>query len=138
PSPFSCSTSSATTLLRSTMAPWESGRGILRCRSKRTDPEASMTATDIKGLGVSTTSVDTLTADERGLDLFLRWRAGSLEALDAAAQSDPRFALAHCTKAYIAWRMGRADLATAAGRQGTAAAGEGRHEAARLHRVAGV
>ena len=92
-----------------------------------------MTATDIKGLGVSTTSVDALTAYERGLDLFLRWRAGSLEALDAAAQSDPRFALAHCTKAYIAWRMGRADLATAAARQATALADEARHERERLH-----
>src|SRR4029453_15877775 len=128
PPSCSCCTSSATTLLRSTMAPWESGRGILRCRSKRTDPEESMTATDIRGLGGSTTSVDTLTAYERGLDLFLRWRAGSLEALDAAAQSDPRFALAHCTKAYIAWRMGRADLATAAARQATALADEARPE----------
>ena len=92
-----------------------------------------MTATDIKGLGVSTTSVDGLTAYERGLDLFLRWRTGSLEALDAAAQYDPRFALAHCTKAYIAWRMGRADLATAAARQATALADEARHERERLH-----
>jgi tetratricopeptide (TPR) repeat protein len=92
-----------------------------------------MTATDIKGLGVSTASVDALAAYERGLDLFLRWRAGSLEALDAAVQSDPRFALAHCTKAYIAWRMGRADLAIAAARRATAVADDARHDRERLH-----
>jgi Tetratricopeptide repeat len=92
-----------------------------------------MTATDIKGLGVSTKSSDALAAYERGLDLFLRWRGGAVEALDAAAQSDPLFALAHCTKAYIAWRMGRADLATAAARQATAAGDEARHERERLH-----
>src|SRR5262245_36512939 len=92
-----------------------------------------MTGTDIKGLGVSTTSADALAAYERGLDLFLRWRAGPLEALDAAAQSDPRFALAYCTKAYIAWRMGRADLAIAAGRQAAAVADDARHERERLH-----
>lgn len=92
-----------------------------------------MTATDIKGLGVSTTSADALAAYERGLDLFLRWRGGAVEALDAAAQRDPRFALAHCTKAYIAWRMGRADLATAAARQATAVADDARHERERLH-----
>ena len=75
-----------------------------------------MTYTDTKGLPVSTASADALAAYERGVDLFLRWRTGSLEALDAAVQPDPRFALAHCAKAYIAWRMGRADLAIAAGR----------------------
>src|SRR5438445_802889 len=92
-----------------------------------------MTATHITGLGVSTKSADALAAYERGLDLFLRWRTGSVEALDAAAQSDPRFALAYCTKAYIAWRMGRADLATAASRQATAVADDARHERERLH-----
>jgi tetratricopeptide (TPR) repeat protein len=92
-----------------------------------------MTATDSKGLGVSTSSADALTAYERGLDLFLRWRSGSLEALDAAAQRDPRFALAHCTKAYIAWRMGRADLAVAAAAQATAVADDARHDRERLH-----
>src|SRR5262245_64012843 len=79
-----------------------------------------MTGTDIKGLGVSTNSADAVRSFERGLDLFLRWRTGALEALDAAAQSDSRFALAYCTKAYIAWRMGRADLVIAAARQATA------------------
>ena len=92
-----------------------------------------MTATDIKGLDVSTTSSDALAAYERGLDLFLRWRGGAVEALDAAVQSDPRFALAHCTKAYIAWRMGRADLASTAARKATAVADDARHERERLH-----
>lgn len=92
-----------------------------------------MTTTDIKGLGVSTKSSDALAAYERGLDLFLRWRGGAVEALDAAVQSDPRFALAHCTKAYIAWRMGRADLATAAAQQATAVGDDARHERERLH-----
>jgi tetratricopeptide (TPR) repeat protein len=92
-----------------------------------------MTTTDIKGLGVSTTSADALAAYERGLDLFLRWRTGSVEALDAAAQCDPRFALAQCTKAYIAWRMGRADLAVAAARQATAAADDVSHDREHLH-----
>ena len=92
-----------------------------------------MTATDTKGLGVSTKSSEALAAYERGLDLFLRWRGGAVEALDAAVQSDPRFALAHCTKAYIAWRMGRADLAIAAARQATAVGDDTRHDRERLH-----
>jgi tetratricopeptide (TPR) repeat protein len=92
-----------------------------------------MTCTDSKGLAVSTTSPDALAAYERGVDLFLRWRSGSMEALDAAVQCDPGFALAHCTRAYIAWRMGRADLATAAGRQAAALADHAHHERERLH-----
>ena len=60
-----------------------------------------MACTDVTGLAVSTTSSDALTAYERGVDLFLRWRTGSMEALDAAATSDPHFALASCTRAYI-------------------------------------
>ena len=92
-----------------------------------------MTATDIKGLGVSTKSSDALAAYERGLDLFLRWRGGAVETLDAAVQSDPRFALAHCTKAYIAWRMGQADLAIAAARQATAVGDDARHDRECLH-----
>ncbi len=89
--------------------------------------------TDSKGLAVSTTSSDALAAYERGADLFLRWRGGAIEALDAAAASDPHFALAHCTKAYIAWRMGRVDLATAAGQQAAALADDARHERERRH-----
>src|SRR5262245_320439 len=92
-----------------------------------------MSHVDVKGLAVSTASSDALAAYERGLDLFLRWRTGSLEALDAAIQSDPRLALAHCAKAFIAWRMGRADLATAAGRDAAALADAVEHERERLH-----
>jgi len=92
-----------------------------------------MTCTDVTGLAVSTTSSDALTAYERGVDLFLRWRTGSMEALDAAATSDPHFALASCTRAYIGWRMGRVDLASAAAAQAVARADAAHHERERLH-----
>jgi Flp pilus assembly protein TadD len=92
-----------------------------------------MMMTDAAGLAVSTTSADALAAYERGVDLFLRWRAGALEALEAATTSDPRFALAACTRAYIAWRMGRVDLADAAARQAVALADAPRHERERGH-----
>jgi len=92
-----------------------------------------MTATDTKGLSISTKSSDALAAYERGLDLFLRWRGGAVETLDAAAQHDPRFALAHCTKAYVSWRMGRADLAVAAARQATAVADDAHDDREGLH-----
>src|SRR5215468_9985502 len=49
-----------------------------------------MSSADLKGLAVSTTSADALAAYERGVDLFLRWRTGALDALDVAAQRDPR------------------------------------------------
>jgi tetratricopeptide (TPR) repeat protein len=86
-----------------------------------------MTHADLKGLPVSTRSAEALAAYERGVDLFLRWRSGALDALDAAAQCDPSFALAHCTRAYVAWRMGRVDVAAAAAQQATRA-GEARDE----------
>ena len=89
--------------------------------------------TDLKGLAVSTPSSEALAAYERGVDLFLRWRAGVVDALDAATQCDPRFALVHCTKAHIASRMGRADLATAASRQAVALADDVSSERERLH-----
>jgi tetratricopeptide (TPR) repeat protein len=92
-----------------------------------------MTYTDSKGLAVSTASADALAAYERGVDLFLRWRAGALEALEAAGQCDPSFALAPCTRAYIAWRMGRVDIAAAAAAEAVARAGEARHERERAH-----
>jgi tetratricopeptide (TPR) repeat protein len=92
-----------------------------------------MTCTDLAGLAVSTTSTDALAAYERGVDLFLRWRAGSMEALEAAEKSDPRFPLAACTRAYIAWRMGRADLADAAAQQAVALMDAAHHERERLH-----
>jgi tetratricopeptide (TPR) repeat protein len=81
-----------------------------------------MTHADLKGLAVSTASADALAAWERGVDLFLRWRSGALEALDTAGQRDPSFALAHCTRAYVAWRMGRFDVAAAAAEQAVAQA----------------
>ena len=54
-----------------------------------------MAYSDTRGLPVSTTSSNALTAYERGVDLFLRWRGGALEALNAATQDDPHFTLAH-------------------------------------------
>jgi tetratricopeptide (TPR) repeat protein len=90
-------------------------------------------AQDLKGLAVSTSSADALTAYERGVDLFLRWRSGAPEALEAAAQHDPSFALAHCTRTYVAWRMGRVDVATAAARQAVECAGDAHDEREREH-----
>ena len=92
-----------------------------------------MANTDVKGLAVSTASADALGAYERGVDLFLRWRGGALDALDLAAQHDPDFALAHCTRAYVAWRMGRVDLAVAAARQAVARADDAHDERERGH-----
>ena len=92
-----------------------------------------MPLTDLAGLAVSTTSTDALAAYERGVDLFLRWRSGALEALDAASAADPRFALAACTRAYIAWRMGRVDLADAAARHAVTLGDAAHHERERLH-----
>ena len=92
-----------------------------------------MALSDAKGLAVSTTSTDALAAYERGVDLFLRWRAGAMEALDASAKADPNFALVHCTRAYIAWRMGRVDLASAAADRAAAVADSARTERERIH-----
>ena len=92
-----------------------------------------MSHSDLKGLAVSTASSEALAAYERGTDLFLRWRAGAPEALDAAAQADPSFALAHCTRAYVAWRMGRVDAAAAAAGQAAARADDARGERERMH-----
>ena len=92
-----------------------------------------MTATDTVGLAVSTASSEALAAYERGVDLFLRWRGGAMDALDAALKADPAFPLAACTRAYIAWRMGRVDLADAAAAQAVALADSARHERERLH-----
>src|SRR5262249_34518368 len=41
--------------------------------------------------------------------------------------------LAHCTRAYLAWRMGRVDLATAAAQQAAKAADAARTERERQH-----
>jgi tetratricopeptide (TPR) repeat protein len=92
-----------------------------------------MAHADLKGLEVSTTSADALAAYERGVDLFLRWRSGALEALDAAGQADPSFALVHCTRAYVGWRMGRADVVATAARQAVERADAAHHEREREH-----
>jgi tetratricopeptide (TPR) repeat protein len=92
-----------------------------------------MTGTDAAGLAVSTASGEALAAYERGVDLFLRWRGGAMEALDAALKADPTFALAACARAYIAWRMGRVDLADTAATQAVALADAARHERERGH-----
>ncbi|HSE06548.1 MAG TPA: hypothetical protein VLK35_20540 [Methylomirabilota bacterium] len=75
-----------------------------------------MTHTDSKGLAVSTSSAEAFAAYERGLDLFLRWRGGPMEALGTAVKADPGFVLAHCARALIAWRMGQVAAASAAHR----------------------
>jgi tetratricopeptide (TPR) repeat protein len=80
----------------------ERGKGII------------MGYTDAQGLAVSTTSVDALAAYERGIDLYLRWRTGAPEAIQAAVTADPHFALAYCTRAYMAWRMGNIPMANEA------------------------
>src|SRR5215468_9985501 len=69
----------------------------------------------------------------------LRARRRSVPALAyrcprrAGCRGAARSALVHCTKAYITSRMGRADLATAAGRAALALADEARDERERLH-----
>jgi tetratricopeptide (TPR) repeat protein len=80
-----------------------------------------MAYTDMRGLPITTTSSEALAAYERGVDLFLRWRGGALEALNEATKHDPHFALAHCTKAFMGWRMGNVNVALD-GHQGAMAA----------------
>jgi tetratricopeptide (TPR) repeat protein len=92
-----------------------------------------MAYTDIRGLAVSTTSSEALAAYERGVDLFLRWRGGALDALNAAVGYDPHFALAHCTKAFIGWRMGNVNVAVEAHRQAMATASDVHTEREHLH-----
>ena len=76
-----------------------------------------MALSDRLGLAVSTSSSEALTAYEQGIDLALRWRSGAMDALNAAVVSDPRFTLAHCTKAYVGLRMGQVDTALEAHQQ---------------------
>jgi tetratricopeptide (TPR) repeat protein len=88
---------------------------------------------DMRGLPVSTTSSEALAAYERGVDLFLRWRGGALEALNAATNDDPHFTLAHCTKAYMGWRMGNVHVALDGYRGAMAAVNDMRTEREQLH-----
>jgi tetratricopeptide (TPR) repeat protein len=92
-----------------------------------------MAYTDLRGLAVSTTSADALGAYERGIDLFLRWREGAAEALEAAVTADPRFALGHCTRAYVAWRTGKPAIAREAHQHVMALADDARDEREHLH-----
>jgi tetratricopeptide (TPR) repeat protein len=92
-----------------------------------------MAYTDMRGLPVSTTSSEALAAYEHGVDLFLRWRSGALEALNAATNYDPHFALAYCTKAYIGWRMGNVNVALDGHRGAMVAANDTRSEREHLH-----
>ena len=92
-----------------------------------------MAYSDLKGLAVSTSSFEALHAYERGLDLFLRWRGGAMDALNAAVKADPRFVLAHCARALIAWRMGQAALASSAHQEVMALADHARDEREHLH-----
>lgn len=92
-----------------------------------------MGLTDARGLAVSTASSEALEAYERGLDRTIRWRRGALEALDAAVASDSRFALAHCTRAFTAWRMGRVEVALESHERTTALADDAFDEREHLH-----
>ncbi len=76
-----------------------------------------MAYTDAQGYAVSTSSSEALAAYTQGVSLWIRWRGGAMEALDSALADDPHFALAHCTRAYLAWRMGRGDIVADAHQQ---------------------
>lgn len=92
-----------------------------------------MTYTDSMGYAVSTTSAEALAAYEQGVSLWLRQRSGSVERLDHAVAIDPHFALAHCTRAYTALRMGKVDVALAAHQQAMALADAVHDEREQLH-----
>ncbi|MGQ4810208.1 hypothetical protein NKDENANG_03657 [Candidatus Entotheonellaceae bacterium PAL068K] len=92
-----------------------------------------MTYTDTMGYAVSTSSSEAFAAYEQGVNLWLRWRGGAVEALEHAVAIDPHFALAHCTRAYIAWRLGQVDVALAAHRQAMRLADDVHDERERLH-----
>jgi tetratricopeptide (TPR) repeat protein len=92
-----------------------------------------MTYTDALGYAVSTTSSQALAAYEQGVELWLRWRSGAFEALDTAVTSDPHFALAHCTQAYMAWRMGKVETALEAHARAVARADAAYDEREHLH-----
>ena len=92
-----------------------------------------MAYTDTMGYVVSTTSSEALAAYEQGVSLWLRQRSGAVEALDHAVAVDPHFSLAHCTRAYVAWRAGKVEDALAAHRQAMARADDAHDERERLH-----
>src|SRR5262245_38832807 len=92
-----------------------------------------MALTDRLGLAVSTASSEALTAYEHGIGLALRWRGGVMEALNTATAADPRFTLAHCTRAYVALRMGQVDTVVAAHQQALALQDSVQTEREHLH-----
>jgi tetratricopeptide (TPR) repeat protein len=92
-----------------------------------------MSYMDDLGYTVSTTSAEALEAYEQGVSRWLRWRGGAVEALERAVEIDPQFALGHCTRAYVAWRMGRVDVALEAHQQAMALADGVQDERERMH-----
>jgi tetratricopeptide (TPR) repeat protein len=92
-----------------------------------------MTAIDTMGYRVSTTSSEALDAYEQGVSLWLRQRSGAVEALDQAVAVDPQFTLAHCTRAYVAWRAGRVQAALAAQAQAMVCAADAQEAREQLH-----
>jgi len=92
-----------------------------------------MTYTDTMGYAVSTMSSEALAAYEQGVSLWLRQRSGAVDALNRAVAVDSHFALAHCTRAYVAWRMGQVETALAAHQQAMARADDAHDEREHLH-----
>ena len=92
-----------------------------------------MADTDTMGYVVSTPSLEALAAYEQGVSLWLRQRSGAVEALEHAVAVDPHFPLAHCTRAYVAWRAGKVEVALAAHRQAMARADDAHDARERLH-----
>jgi tetratricopeptide (TPR) repeat protein len=92
-----------------------------------------MTYTDTMGYAVSTMSSEALAAYEQGVSLWLRQRSGAVDALTHAVAVDPHFALAHCTRAYVAWRMGQVETALAAHQQAMTLADDVHEEREHLH-----
>ena len=82
-----------------------------------------MAYSDLKGLAVSTSSSEALHAYERGLDLFLRWRGGAMDALERRREGGSATSSWRTVRGpYIAWRMGQVDR----GRASAAPAGQWR------------
>ena len=92
-----------------------------------------MASTDTQGYTVSTSSSSALAAYEQGANLWIRWRGGAMEALDSAIADDPHFALAHCARVYLGWRMGRGDIVVDAHQQVMALANDVHDPREHLH-----
>jgi tetratricopeptide (TPR) repeat protein len=92
-----------------------------------------MSYTDSMGYAVSTTSREALSAYEESVTQWLRQRSGAVESLDHAVTLDSHFALAHCTRVYMALRMGKVDVALDAHQQAMALADDLHDEREQLH-----